>query len=459
LHQAAALRGHSPLLEVSTKSEERLGQRLSAFSLKINTSRYGEISLESAYQGSKVFERGGPYTDLYSVDAREAKKDPRVRDSGRIIAFRFDGLDFPSEPKTAFYDWLYSTAIYPHREFLRCLDRYAGFTDIEFNPEKSLNCQARACAIFTSMMKRGILDRAMESPERFVAALRPEGSTEPALGEDRGIERAAHADLFDRNDAIRQENSMANSPSKDEKQTDATDRETIRAALNYLRWFAAENHAGKAIGPPFSAETSLDWFCQTLTRPILNSLKGRYAALAGIDNEAAVFPTEQALVEKVLIPLHQAKVAFVLGHELGCIALSGMVAEMLATLRFQMSRHGSGPNAMTKSRQDRLFGRSFEEIEHSRRLGILELLELIDPATGNQFKEMSGIRNKYLHRFSQPHEEMEKDARRSYELAVTLAVKVLGLGVAEGRAKVAPEVLAYIKARQASSTDQVNTSL
>lgn len=201
LHEAAAAKGFAPLLEVSTKSEEKLGQRLSAFSLKVNSSRHGEISLEAAYQGSKVFERGGPFTDLYHVDAREAKKDPRIRDSGRIVAFRFDGMDFPTEPKTAFYDWLYSRAIFPHREWLQRLEQYAGFTDIEFNPERSLNCQARSVAIFYAMLKRGILEDAHKSPERFVATLRPTSSSDPLPGEDRGIEHVGHTELFRERDS------------------------------------------------------------------------------------------------------------------------------------------------------------------------------------------------------------------------------------------------------------------
>jgi hypothetical protein len=30
------------------------------------------------------------------------------------------------------------------------LNKYVGFTDIEFNPSKSINCQARSCALFVS---------------------------------------------------------------------------------------------------------------------------------------------------------------------------------------------------------------------------------------------------------------------------------------------------------------------
>src|SRR6266436_2208030 len=131
LHAAAAAAGFSPLLEVSSKSKKKSGQHLSAFHLKVQSVRHGEISLECAFQGSKVWERGGPFTDLYNQDVREAKRDPRLRESGPLIGCPFDGLPFPLEPKTAFYDWLYANSIYPHREWCKKLYGYAGFTDIE----------------------------------------------------------------------------------------------------------------------------------------------------------------------------------------------------------------------------------------------------------------------------------------------------------------------------------------
>jgi hypothetical protein len=179
LHEAAAQRGLSPLLEVSTKSEEKLGQRLSAFNLKVELDESGSIPLESAYQGSKIFERGGPFRDLYQAESRDAKRDPRIQESGKLIGFRFEGTDFPIFPKTAFYDWLYIRALYPHREFLLRLRDYAGFTDIEFNPEKSLNCQARSCATFVALHSKGVLEAALKSPDAFIGVLLPDSVTQP----------------------------------------------------------------------------------------------------------------------------------------------------------------------------------------------------------------------------------------------------------------------------------------
>lgn len=171
LHEAAATEGYSPLLEISTKSDEKVGQRLSAFSLKVHNKDAGEIPLECAFQGSKIFEQGGPYKDLYCTDARAAKRDPRLQESGKIIGFEFEGFSFPLTPKTAFYDWLYITAIFPHREWLSRLNRYAGFTDIEFNPNHSINCQARSCALFLTLMSRNLLVHAIASPSDFIQTL------------------------------------------------------------------------------------------------------------------------------------------------------------------------------------------------------------------------------------------------------------------------------------------------
>src|SRR5688572_7480268 len=52
------------ILEISTKAPSELGVCLSAFKLKIRTVRKErEFFVESAYQGSKVFEYGGPYKE------------------------------------------------------------------------------------------------------------------------------------------------------------------------------------------------------------------------------------------------------------------------------------------------------------------------------------------------------------------------------------------------------------
>ena len=174
LHDAAAQRGLAPLLEISSKSNSERGRHMSAFHMTVPTKDYGRIKLELAFQGSKVFEHGGPYTDLYrkgDTEIGQAKRDSRLQSSGRLVRFSFEGTDFPLEPKTAFYDWLYCTFLWEHREWAKKLYAYAGFTDIEFNPQRSINCQARSAALFLALMKRGDLEAALRSPDAFVEAL------------------------------------------------------------------------------------------------------------------------------------------------------------------------------------------------------------------------------------------------------------------------------------------------
>lgn len=173
LHEASSkLPGIKRVLEISSKSREPLGVALSAFNLMITTVKNSRtFSVESAYQSSKVFENGGPYIDILGKTSREAKKDPRLLESGRLKCFRFFGVDWALDPLTAFYDWLYISALSKHPDYLEKILSYSAFTDIEFNPEKSINCQAYSAALFVSLYRRGCLYEATSSKDAFLQAI------------------------------------------------------------------------------------------------------------------------------------------------------------------------------------------------------------------------------------------------------------------------------------------------
>lgn len=169
LHQAY-LKKHAgkKILEVSSKSENELGIRLSAFNLMIRTPNGKEFSVESAFQASKVFEKGGPYKDLLNVTSKQAKKDERLKNSGKIIYFFINGSTFRTEPKTYFYNWLYINTLNLYDELTEQLVEYNAFTDIVFHPKKSINCQAEAVAIYVSLQKQGLLQEALKSKDTFL---------------------------------------------------------------------------------------------------------------------------------------------------------------------------------------------------------------------------------------------------------------------------------------------------
>ncbi|GFI22719.1 hypothetical protein IMSAGC011_01495 [Lachnospiraceae bacterium] len=168
LHQAYILQHpQAKILEISSKSEEALGVKLSAFHLMLTSNDGAEFSVESAFQAGKVFENGGPYIDLLNVSSREAKKDERLKNSGAVIAFQFEGERFATEPKTYFYQWLYMNALQRYPELTEQLMDYNAFTDIVFNPKKSLNCQAEAAAVYVSLQKQGLLVEALKNKQTF----------------------------------------------------------------------------------------------------------------------------------------------------------------------------------------------------------------------------------------------------------------------------------------------------
>lgn len=157
------------VLEISSKSLQPEGVLLSAFNLKKLVPSLGRaLPVENIYQAGKVFERGGPYLDLLEKTAREAKRDERASLSGAVIGFRFEEMDFPAKPLTAFYDFLYMNALLENEELMNAVLQYDAFTDIEFNPKKSLACQAGAAAKFVALHRAGKLDR-IRSADTFLA--------------------------------------------------------------------------------------------------------------------------------------------------------------------------------------------------------------------------------------------------------------------------------------------------
>jgi len=173
LHQSAQKLGFNNILEVSTKSNLKIGWALSAFNLMVEFEDR-QISVECAFQGSKVFEGDNQYKDIYHKTSIEAKKDPRLRTSGNIIGFEFNGDFWENEPKTAFYDWLYINALYSsNSNIINELSNYNIFSDIEFNPKKSINCQARTCAILVSLVKLDLFNDAISSKDRFIEIVYP----------------------------------------------------------------------------------------------------------------------------------------------------------------------------------------------------------------------------------------------------------------------------------------------
>lgn len=181
LHEALLRQGWAQRpLEVSTKSlTQPLGSALSSFKL---TGRKG-ATVEQIFQSSKVFQGDpqSPYRQLLQLPSWEAK---RFIGAIRAPLSHFDcaGQRWPLEPKSAFYDWPYLNVLaLPQHEALRAgIMHFDAFTDIEFNQQKQINCQARAVALYQALALRDELE-VIGDPQRFREHLQSQYAAEEAL--------------------------------------------------------------------------------------------------------------------------------------------------------------------------------------------------------------------------------------------------------------------------------------
>jgi hypothetical protein len=216
------------ILEVSTKSSNYgLGVALSAMNLTYTDVETQEThSIENWFQSSKQFSRQGdifgPYAELLNVDPKSAKRfvntnlDKKIAEQyannplfnriqseikgASLSNFVFLGKSYKIEPKSGFYDYIYTKALNQNLELTNAIKEYMVFTDIEFNPIINrqvvrYNTQARACAIFVSLSNKGQLDIALEDFDSFVDCVQYE--TYKTCGLDYPVQMELH--LFNDN--------------------------------------------------------------------------------------------------------------------------------------------------------------------------------------------------------------------------------------------------------------------
>ena len=145
------------ILEVSSFSDKELGKKLSAFSLLLKDNQGILRPVENYYQAGKITETYGVLSDLLDCKPKAAKLDPRVKDN--TIGYEYNGYQFkPDQGYTddRFYNFLYLTALHQEHnsELASQLLEYNAFCDIVANPDKGAACQAEACALYVSLMRK-----------------------------------------------------------------------------------------------------------------------------------------------------------------------------------------------------------------------------------------------------------------------------------------------------------------
>lgn len=164
------------ILEVSSKSTNEVGIQASAFNLNVPFNNKLSYTIEQLFQASKVYKHADSQWSLLeeTKDSLEIKRiNQKINQEDELIGFKYFNREFPLEPNTYFYNWLYVNSLALNQELSNAIYEYNVFTDIEFNPKKSINCQAEACSIYVSLRKRNLLDEALKDESAFLEIVYP----------------------------------------------------------------------------------------------------------------------------------------------------------------------------------------------------------------------------------------------------------------------------------------------
>jgi hypothetical protein len=196
-------------------------------------------------------------------------------------------------------------------------------------------------------------------------------------------------------------------------------------------------------GPP-EADRLLDYLYDPEVDRSREAFVARYNEIAAIADPLPIVPAERTILGKLVWPLRHAKGSYALGNYLACIALCGMVGEMVAILLWDISKAQLHGQPVTEANQRALLGSTFEKLGQERRVAVLHALRLVDDATKTAFDDLREIRRRYLHFLSQPHAQLSADARRAYERALKVVAVVLGPTFHEGKVSLRPDLMDYL---------------
>ncbi|MBC8278250.1 MAG: hypothetical protein H8E46_08470 [FCB group bacterium] len=225
-------------------------------------------------------------------------------------------------------------------------------------------------------------------------------------------------------------------------------QKTMQIILNPLSFLEIDSPDWEFTKKTPTCESILRYIVEPIYRPPLdyNQIIERYRS---VSEKAYIFalPAEENIIEKIAGPLKNAKTSYITENYLGTIALCGMVSEMLAILLFDISEIRLNNNKMSKKQEEKLFGRRFEKLGQERRVKILSAYKLIDAETKNRFETIKNTRNKYLHLFSEKHDEISNDAKEVFLNSIELVKIIIGQEIKDGKIILNPRIISYMEKR------------
>jgi len=219
----------------------------------------------------------------------------------------------------------------------------------------------------------------------------------------------------------------------------------MNAWINPLAFLDVDGPPAPNLPDQPTPQTILGFICLPGTSADVGTLVGRYKEISSEPVALAVVPAEQRILDKLVWPLRHAKASYMVGNYFAVIALAGMVAEMVALLRWEVSEISLNGRPMTADAEKALFGTTFERLGQERRLQVLSAYGLIDAAARGRFDIIKETRRGYLHLWSQDHDSLPGDAIKSYHAAVALVATTIGQEFREGKIVINQPLVKYLE--------------
>ena len=223
-----------------------------------------------------------------------------------------------------------------------------------------------------------------------------------------------------------------------------TDEKTIEIFINPLQLLDVDEPWASITDHKPTLESIVEFICTPSIGSDLESLVSRYNEISKEKPRLFAAPAEQRLLDKLIWPLRHAKAGYMVGNYLGTIALCGMVAEMVAILLYEISNFSLNNKPMTEQDQINVFGRKFEKLGQDRRVQVLHAYGVIDDQLKKAFDLIRTTRNKYLHLWSQDHDQLPSDAIATYNAAILIAVSAIGQNIRDGKLILNPSLVKYL---------------
>ncbi|MGO8757146.1 MAG: hypothetical protein ACLQG3_03385 [Terracidiphilus sp.] len=228
------------------------------------------------------------------------------------------------------------------------------------------------------------------------------------------------------------------------------DDRLIRCEINPLAFLEADEPWASSTTEKPTSDEVLRFLCPPDERFSfdIERLLTRYKQISTEPVRLFAAPDEQRILDKLIWPLRSAKSSFMVGSYLATVSLSGMVAEMVAVLLWQLAGVAISHQPINKEGEELLLGREFEKLGQERRVSVLSAFGVIDAKTKMNFDTIRCVRRHYLHLFSKDHDRLPEDGIRCFHAAVALVVTLLGQDVQDGKLVMNPRLLHYLDQQQ-----------